>query len=46
MNTSRDCMTETKKAYKALIKKDDFSSAITALCKLEGVGPAMASGMC
>lgn len=44
MNTPRLCITETKKAFRALLKKDDLSSAIQALCNLKGVGPAMASG--
>ncbi|KAK7072507.1 hypothetical protein SK128_014839 [Halocaridina rubra] len=43
MNTPRLCMTETKKAFRALLKKDDLPSAIQALCNLKGVGPAMAS---
>ncbi|XP_018018639.1 uncharacterized protein LOC108675159 [Hyalella azteca] len=45
MNTPRLCITETKKAFRALLKKDDLSSAIQALCNLKGVGPAMASVM-
>ncbi|XP_071552569.1 uncharacterized protein Amun [Panulirus ornatus] len=43
MNTPRLCMTETKKAFRALMKKEDLPSAIQALCNLKGVGPAMAS---
>lgn len=43
MNTPRLCMTETKKAFRALNKKEDLPSAIQALCNLKGVGPAMAS---
>ncbi|MCL4126466.1 UNVERIFIED_CONTAM: hypothetical protein GTU68_064716 [Idotea baltica] len=43
MNTPRLCMTETKNAFRALMKKEDLSSAIQALCNLKGVGPAMAS---
>ncbi|KAK4301843.1 hypothetical protein Pmani_026035 [Petrolisthes manimaculis] len=43
MNTPRLCITETKKAYRALMKKEDLASAIQALCNLKGVGPAMAS---
>lgn len=43
MNTPRLCMTETKKAFRALLKKEDLPSAIQALCNLKGVGPAMAS---
>ena len=45
MNTPRLCMAETKKAFRALRKKQDLNSAIQALCNLKGVGPAMASGM-
>lgn len=44
MNTPRLCISETKKAFRALFKKDDLTSAIQALCNLKGVGPAMASG--
>ena len=44
MNTPRLVMAETKKAFRALKKKQDLSSAIQALCNLKGVGPAMASG--
>lgn len=43
MNTPRLCITETKKAFRALAKKEDLASAIQALCNLKGVGPAMAS---
>ncbi|XP_076068753.1 protein amun isoform X2 [Oratosquilla oratoria] len=43
MNTPRLCMSETRKAFRALTKKDDLGSAIQALCNLKGVGPAMAS---
>jgi len=45
MNTPRLVVAETKKAFRALHKKDDISSAIQALCNLKGVGPAMASVM-
>ncbi|KAG7156566.1 uncharacterized protein LOC121853418 [Homarus americanus] len=43
MNTPRLCMAETRKAFRALMKKEDLASAIQALCNLKGVGPAMAS---
>merc|ERR1739838_251950 len=43
MNTPRLCMAETKKAFRAIMKKEDLASAIAALCNLKGVGPAMAS---
>lgn len=43
MNTPRLCMAETKKAFRAMTKKQDLPSAILALCNLKGVGPAMAS---
>lgn len=43
MNTPRLCMNETKKAFRAIMKKDDLAAAVAALCNLKGVGPAMAS---
>ncbi|CAL4182478.1 unnamed protein product [Meganyctiphanes norvegica] len=43
MNTPRLCMAETKKAFRAIMKKEDLASAVAALCNLKGVGPAMAS---
>ncbi|CAG0881739.1 unnamed protein product [Darwinula stevensoni] len=45
MNTPRHVQSESKKAFRALLKKDDVSSAIQALCNLKGVGPAMASAI-
>merc|ERR1719259_1477876 len=45
MNTPRLCITETKKSFRALLKKDDLTAAIQAMCNLKGVGPAMASVM-
>jgi len=45
MNTPRLCITESKKAFRALLKKDDLTAAIQAMCNLKGVGPAMASVM-
>ena len=44
MNTPRLVQLETKKAIRQLVKKEDLSSAIQAMCNLKGVGPAMASG--
>lgn len=43
MNTPRLCISETKKAFRQLMKREDLLSAIQALCNLKGVGPAMAS---
>jgi len=45
MNTPRLVQLETKKAIRQLIKKEDLSSAIQAMCNLKGVGPAMASAV-
>jgi hypothetical protein len=44
MNTPRVVMTETKKAFRNIFKRDDLQAACQALCNLKGVGPAMASG--
>ena len=44
MNTPRVVMSETKKAFRALDKKNDIEAAIGALNNLKGVGPAMGSG--
>ena len=38
------CISETKKGFRALTKKDDLASAIAGLYNLKGVGPAIASG--
>lgn len=46
MNTPRLCISETKKAFRQLMKREDLLSAIQALCNLKGVGPAMASSKC
>lgn len=43
MNTPRLCISETKKAFRQLQKREDLPSAVQALCNLKGVGPAMAS---
>ena len=37
-------MQETKKAFRAISKKNDLEAAVSALSNLKGVGPAMASG--
>lgn len=44
MNTPRVVMQETKKAFRAIDKRKDIESAVSALSNLKGVGPAMASG--
>jgi len=44
MNTPRVVMQETKKAFRAISKKNDLEAAVSALSNLKGVGPAMASG--
>jgi hypothetical protein len=38
-------MLETKKAFRKLNKNEDLHGAVTVLCNLKGVGPAMASGI-
>merc|ERR1712180_31500 len=45
MNTPRIVMQETKKAFRALNKKNDLEAAVQALSNLKGVGPAMASAV-
>jgi len=45
MNTPRVVMNETKKAFRALWKRNDLESAVLALSNLKGVGPAMASAV-
>jgi len=45
MNTPRVVMQETKKAFRALWKRNDLESAVGALSNLKGVGPAMASAV-
>ena len=44
MNTPRVVLTETKKAFRNIFKKEDLNAGMSALCNLKGVGPAMASG--
>jgi len=44
MNTPRVVVQETKKGFRNAFKRGDLGAAITALCNLKGVGPAMASG--
>ena len=43
MNTPRMVMSETKKAFRNLEKRNDLGAAVAALCNLKGVGPAFAS---
>jgi len=38
-------MQETKKAFRAIYKKNDLEAAVSALSNLKGVGPAMASAV-
>lgn len=45
MNTPRVVTAETKKAFRKIAKNQDIQSAITTLCTLKGVGPAMASAI-
>jgi len=45
MNTPRVVMDESKKAFRAIFKRKDLESAMGALSKLKGVGPAMASAV-
>eukprot|EP00090_Calanus_glacialis_P004487 TRINITY_DN1335_c0_g1_i1.p1 TRINITY_DN1335_c0_g1~~TRINITY_DN1335_c0_g1_i1.p1 ORF type:complete len:494 (+),score=166.78 TRINITY_DN1335_c0_g1_i1:156-1637(+) len=45
MNTPRVVMQETKKAFRAIFKKNDLEAAVNALSNLKGVGPAMASAV-
>ena len=45
MNTPRVVMAETKKAFRALEKRNDLDAAISALSNLKGVGPAFASAV-
>ena len=44
MNTPRVVMQESKKAFRAIFKRNDLEAAVGALSNLKGVGPAMASG--
>merc|ERR1712018_686411 len=45
MNTPRVVMQETKKAFRAIDKREDIEAAVSALSNLKGVGPAMASAV-
>ena len=45
MNTPRVVMNDTKKAFRALDKRDDLEAAINALCTMKGVSPAFASAV-
>merc|ERR1711892_1219131 len=45
MNTPRVVMQETKKAFRAISKKNDLEAAVSALSNLKGVGPALASAV-
>ena len=45
MNTPRVVLQESKKAFRAIFKRNDLESAMNALSNLKGVGPAMASGI-
>ena len=44
MNTPRVAVQETKKGFRNAFKRQDLMAAMTALCNLKGVGPALASG--
>merc|ERR1712115_41318 len=45
MNTPRIVIQESKKAFRAIFKRNDLESAVGALSNLKGVGPAMASAV-
>ncbi|XP_021951235.1 uncharacterized protein LOC110848348 isoform X2 [Folsomia candida] len=45
MNSPRVVENETKKAFRALFKKDDLAAAIQYMCNLKGVGPSTASSL-
>jgi len=45
MNTPRVVMQESKKAFRAIFKRNDLEAAVGALSNLKGVGPAMASAV-
>ena len=45
MNTPRMVMTETKKAFRNLFKRNNVATATQVLCGLKGVGPTMASAI-
>lgn len=45
MNSPRVVETESRKAFRALFKKDDLGASIQYLCNLKGIGPATASAI-
>lgn len=45
MNSPRVVEQETKKAFRALFKKDDLAASIQYMCNLKGIGPATASAI-
>merc|ERR1712165_660796 len=45
MNTPRVVIQESKKAFRAIFKRNDLEAAMGALSNLKGVGPAMASAV-
>jgi len=45
MNTPRVVMQETKKAFRAISKRNDLEAAVSVLSTMKGVGPAMASAV-
>merc|ERR1712127_1176537 len=45
MNTPRVVIQESKKAFRAIFKRNDLESAVGALSNLKGCGPAMASAV-
>jgi hypothetical protein len=45
MNTPRVVLQESKKAFRAIFKRNDLEAAMGALSNLKGVGPAMASAV-
>jgi len=45
MNTPRVVLQESKKAFRAIFKRNDLEAAVGALSNLKGVGPAMASAV-
>merc|ERR1712115_613155 len=45
MNPPRIVIQESKKAFRAIFKRNDIESAVGALSNLKGVGPAMASAV-
>ncbi|CAG7724413.1 unnamed protein product [Allacma fusca] len=45
MNSPRVVETESRKAFRALFKKEDLGASIQYLCNLKGIGPATASAI-